>query len=102
MRDLKRVFILGGGFSYPAGMPLAIRLLPLLVGKLQLEEMRQWTDGLCERLAWLSGNDRQAHSFDLNIEEVSHYEHLDVEAFRLRDHLATVGLGEGEHWCGDD
>ncbi len=51
MGDLKRVFILGAGFSNPAGMPLATELLPLLLDKLQLSERRKWVDDLCRRLA---------------------------------------------------
>ena len=100
MANFKRVFILGAGFSKPAGMPLATELLPLLVSKLQLDEMREWLDGLCQRLAWLSGSDQQRQSFTLNIEQVFHYAYFDIEVFRLRQHLAPVGRrnGPGTPW----
>ena len=95
MAHVKRVFILGAGFSMPAGMPLATQLLPLLEKKLQLDEMREWLDGLRERLAWLSGSNQQTRSFTLNVEQVFHYAHFDAEVFRLRQHLAPVGRQDG-------
>lgn len=95
MGDLKRVFILGAGFSKPAGMPLANELLPLLLDKLQLDEMREWLGGLCKRLAWLSESGEQSGS-SVNIEEVFHHAYIDMEVCRLRQHLAVIGRGDGE------
>ena len=95
MARAKRTFILGAGFSKPAGMPLATELLPLLVQRFQHEEMREWLDWLSQRLDWLSENDQQAGSFVLNIEEVFHYAHFDIEVHRLRQHLSPVGRGDG-------
>jgi SIR2-like domain len=95
MAALKRVFILGAGFSKPAGMPLATGLLPLLIDKLEHDEMREWLDGMRERVAWLSGNDRAPGSFALNIEQVFHYAHFDIEVHRLKQHPAPVGRGDG-------
>lgn len=95
MGDSKRVFIFGAGFSEPAGMPLATGLLPFLIDRLKLDEMRDWLDGLRERLAWLSGNEDQLGSFALNIEQLFHFAHFDAEAQRLRQHLAPVGRGDG-------
>ena len=95
MAHAKRAFILGAGFSKPAGMPLATELLPLLVPRLQLDEMRSWLDHLGQRLDWLSGTDRHAGSFNLNIEEVFHYAHFDMEVHRLRQHLSPVRRGDG-------
>ena len=92
----KRVFIFGAGFSKPAGIPLATELLPLLNAKLELDEMREWLDGLQERLTWLDGHDQQPMSFVLNIEQVFHYAHFDIEVFRLQQHLSPVGRGDGE------
>lgn len=89
----KRVFIFGAGFSKPAGMPLATELLPLLSEKLKLDEMQDWLKGMHQRLAWLSGGVQQ--DFALNIEQVFHYAHFDVEVHRLRQHLATVGRQDG-------
>ena len=95
MGDLKRVFILGAGFSKPAGMPLATELLPLLLDKLELDEMRKWVDGLCRRLAWLSGSDQETNSLPLNIEQVFHYAYFDVEVWRLQQQLTEVGREDG-------
>jgi hypothetical protein len=100
MTYAKRVFILGAGFSKPAGMPLATELLPLLCEKLQPDEdepdeMREWLDDLQQRLAWLSGSDQQTGSFTANIEQVFHYAHFDIEVYRLRQDLASVGRGDG-------
>lgn len=95
MPNAKRVFILGAGFSKPAGMPLATELLPLLMQELQHEEMQGWLDWLCERLVWLSGCDHKAGSITQNIEQVFHYAHFDVEVHRLRQHLSPVGPHDG-------
>jgi hypothetical protein len=57
--------------------------------------MREWLDGLRQRLDWLSGCDRNSGSFTMNIEQVFHYGHFDIEVFRLRQHLASVGRGDG-------
>ena len=100
MAHPKRVFILGAGFSKPAGMPLATELLPSLVQKLQLDEMRDWLEGMSQRLAWLNGSAHETDSFTLNIEQVFHYAHFDIEVHRLRQHLAPVGRvdGPGTSW----
>ncbi len=98
MTDFTRVFILGAGFSKAAQMPLATEVLPLLVEKLQLDEndeMRLWLDGFQERLAWLFESEGQADSFGLNIEQVFHYAHFDIEVHRLRQQLAPVGRADG-------
>lgn len=91
----KRVFILGAGFSRPAGMPLATELLPLLVERLPQHEMRDWLNDLQRRLCWLSGNPEVASSFRMNIEEVFHIAHSEIETHRLKQHLAPVGRGDG-------
>src|SRR5947209_7086100 len=93
MAHAKRVFILGAGFSKPAGMPLATELLPLLAEELQHDEMQEWLDHLRQGLDWLSGGIQQPRA--LNIEEVFHYAHFDMEVHRLRQQLAPVGRGDG-------
>jgi hypothetical protein len=55
--------------------------------------MQEWLDGLRERLDWLSGGGQQPRS--LNIEEIFHYAHFDIEVHRLRQHLAPVGRRDG-------
>lgn len=92
----KCVFILGAGFSVPAGMPQATELLPLLVGHLPVhEEMRAWLQDLGDRLAWLSGAEGTGSPLALNIEQVFHYAHFDAETFRLRQQLSPVGRHDG-------
>jgi len=91
----KRVFVFGAGFSKPAGLPLATELLPLLIKKLELDEMRKWLENLSNLLNWLSGNDEQTESFSVNIEQVFHSAHFDAEVHRLRQHLSSVGRGDG-------
>ncbi|MCH8880881.1 MAG: hypothetical protein IID34_13505 [Planctomycetes bacterium] len=95
MGNLNRVFILGAGFSKAAGMPLATELLPLLNERLQLDEMREWLDDLQKRLDWLSPSDTPLGPHGLNIEQVFHCAHFDIEAHRLRQQLAPVGRGDG-------
>ena len=100
MTHSKRAFILGAGFSKPAGMPLATELLPLLCKKLKIPEMLAWVDDLRKRLAWLSRENGPSNSFALNIEQVFHYAHFDVEVQRLKQHLPDVGRldGPGTPW----
>ncbi len=100
MPQAKRVFILGAGFSKPAGMPVATELLPLLIQRLPHDEMREWLDSLRQRLDWLSEIDRSGDSFALNIEEVFHYAHFDIEVHRLTQQLSPAGQqdGPGTSW----
>lgn len=100
MNDAKTVFIFGAGFSKPAGMPLATDLVQLLKERLEPgpdpgQGMGEWLEGLRERLGWLLGDANGADSFRLNIEQVFHYAHFDIEVFRLKQHLARVGRGNG-------
>ena len=95
MAQAKRVFVLGAGFSKPAGMPLATEILPLLTKKIELDEMWKWLDGMRQRLDWLTGSDQQRASHRMNIEEVFHYAHFDIEVYRLRHHLSLVGRHDG-------
>lgn len=76
-------------------MPLATELLPLLSQRLEVAEMQEWLDGLRDRLAWLAGCDEKAGESSLNIEQVFHIAHFDIEAHRLRQHLAPVGRWDG-------
>lgn len=92
---MKRVFILGAGFSRPAGMPLATSLLPLIMQKIDHSEMEEWLDSLCKQLHWLSGNSEEREGFALNIEQVFHFANFHIEAYRLRQQLAPVGRHDG-------
>ena len=95
MANSKRVFVLGAGFSKPAGMPLANQLLPLLQERLKHREMQVWLESVRDRVMWLKGQASQADSFKLNIEELFHYAHFDIEVHRLMQHFASVGRGDG-------
>lgn len=94
MQGQKRVFVFGAGFSKAAGMPLATELLPLLMKKLDIDEMREWLDSVHKRLAWLS-DDGAGNTSKLNIEQLFHYARFDIEVNRLRQHLVPVGRGDG-------
>lgn len=76
-------------------MPLATELLPSLMEIIELDYMRDWLDDMHRRLAWLTESDQQGGPFKLNIEQVFHYAHFDVEVHRLRQHLARVGRQDG-------
>ncbi|GEM_PF-1016843 len=89
MAQAKRVFILGAGFSKPAGMPLATELIPGLEERVTYKALWDWLRILREELAWLNRGDGQAPDFKLNIEEVFHYAYFHMEAHRLRDQLRT-------------
>jgi len=102
MSHPKRVFILGAGFSKPAGMPLATELLPRILKSPDFvasdgtpTEMQDWLKHLSERLDWLNRNDRECDPFNLNIEKVFHYAPFDIEAQRLKHHLEPVGQYNG-------
>lgn len=95
MTPAKRAFILGAGFSKPAGMPLATELLPSLTKKIELDDTRNWLEDMHQRLAWLGESDQQSSVFKLNIEQVFHYAHFDVEVHRIRQHLTSVGRQDG-------
>lgn len=76
-------------------MPLANELLPLLARKLKVDYMMKWLADLSERVGWLSGAAGSGAGFTLNIEEVFHLAHFDIEAHRLRQHCAPVGRRDG-------
>jgi hypothetical protein len=64
MKDGKRVFVVGAEFSKAAELPLATKLLPLIAEQLYFDDVRDWLDGLRERIAWLSWSDQlRVHSF---------------------------------------
>ncbi len=98
----KRVFILGAGFSKAAGIPLATELLEPILKKLKHgssedddNDMQKWLDYLQQRLTWFSERNQQTGHFSLNIEEVFHYAHFDIEAYCLRQQQSLVGRGDG-------
>lgn len=103
---MRTVYLLGAGFSKPAGMPLATEVLPLLAKKLEAgregdgqddgrdEEMTAWLADLQKRVEWLEGGESGHRG--LNIEEVFHLGHFDAEVHRLMQQLCPVGRSSGE------
>lgn len=92
----RRVFILGAGFSKPAGMPLATELTEGLVKKVSerdgLEDMQAWINGFQEKLQWFNQNQTNP----INIEELFHYAKFEEEIWRMQQHLCRVGRYDGE------
>lgn len=91
-----RAFILGAGFSKPAGMPLATDLTSALIDRAtrqgDLTEMRGWLDSLTDRLNYLHRISDQK----INVEEIFHYAHFDAETHRLKHQMASVGRHDGQ------
>lgn len=99
----KTVYLLGAGFSKPAGMPLATEVLPLLMKSGRKDdsqdddrddEMTAWLADLQKRVEWLEGGGSGHRG--LNIEEVFHLGHFDAEVHRLKQQLCPVGRSSGE------
>ncbi len=93
----KTVWILGAGFSKPAGMPLATELLPLLIKRLGVtddDDMSGWLHSLAARMRWLQYCD-EAAGLRINIEQIFHYACFDALTHKLRQHVCKVGRGDG-------
>ncbi len=87
--DPTTVYLLGAGFSKPAGMPLATELIELLLAQRDGGEMAEWLASVKQRIDWLNHPNRSPAG--LNIEQVFHLAHFDIEAHRLKQHLVSVG-----------
>jgi hypothetical protein len=97
----KRVFILGAGFSKPAGLPDAYELTDLLIQKTlsvaNITEMRDWVESLSARLSWRAETpDQRTSKPRLNVEELFFYAPFDIEVQRLKQQLVPVGRHDGE------
>jgi hypothetical protein len=76
---MRRVYLLGAGFSKPAGMPLANEVMPADFDELPLhDKFVDWLKVLRKRLSWQRGGNYSP----LNIEEVFHL--TTAETYRLR------------------
>ena len=96
--DLKRVFILGAGFSKQSGMPLATELTPLLHRKFKEyddKEALEWFEWLDERASWVKGAN-QNKKMSLNIEEIFDFAHFDALIWKMRQQMCTVGRNSGD------
>jgi len=93
--NMKRVFILGAGFSKMAGMPLATDLTNHISGKFRedaLEDALEWLDYLQQRIEWLG----DGKSKGINIEEVFDLAKFDIELWKMRQQLCQVGRNYGD------
>jgi len=87
----KRVFILGAGFSKPAGMPLSAGLTTVLLHQAQSKaEFRSYIEDLQERLGRFLEKQRAG------IEEIFDFAEFDCELWRMRHHGCSVGRMDGE------
>ena len=96
----RRVFILGAGFSKPAGFPLATELTD------ELLKVYEETTGKADELLQFAAHVRQLHKWlrdrhgnvipMLNIEEFYEYADIYAEQCRLEQHREVVGRGYGE------
>ena len=87
---IKRVFILGAGFSKQAGMPLATDLMDRMLRKFRerrVGDALKWFDGLRERINWLEG----VRSNSINIEQVFDIASSDVEPWKMKQQLWPLG-----------
>lgn len=94
--ESKRVFILGAGFSKPAGMPLATELTQLVLDTPRLKglgEMQEWLSDFQNRLKAAEG---AGVDFSLNVEQLFDYAKYDEELWRMRQQLAPVGRHAGQ------
>jgi len=92
---IKRVFILGAGFSKQTGMPLATDLTNNFRENEKFkrhEEFLEWFGFLQERIAWLKGD----NSYKINIEEVFDFAWFDIEVFKMKQQLCRFGRGYGD------
>lgn len=94
----KRVFILGAGFSKPAGLPLATELTDDVLNELRKlvgdeYELFKFARHIRELHQWM--NQTRGMS-PLNIEEFYNYATTYIERLRLDQHLQPVGRDAGE------
>lgn len=97
----KRVFILGAGFSKQVGMPLATELTSLILDGERFkdhEEMQAWLADFKQRLAATEGIDNVPR-FPLNVEQLFDFAKYDVELWRMKQQMSSIGREFGEtHW----
>jgi hypothetical protein len=91
-----RCFILGAGFSQPAGMPSAGDLTSLLMKNSAYEEsdddFRRWLDELEQAIRLLNGNESTAR---VSVEELFYYGPSTAEMRRMAQQMCPVGRLNG-------
>jgi hypothetical protein len=89
----KRVFILGSGFSKPAGLPLSTELTTEILDNTELrdlEEMQEWIESLKYRIC---GGNKTA---SINIEQLFDFAKYDEELWRMKQQLCPVSRNHGD------
>lgn len=94
----KRAFVLGAGFSRPAGFPLATHLTDEVLDSLRQlvgedYELFDFADHVRRLHKWLTRSEALPA---LNIEEFYEYATVYAEQLRMEQHRATVGRDAGE------
>jgi abortive infection AbiH-like protein/SIR2-like protein len=97
-RTPKRVFILGAGFSKPAGFPLATGLTNEILELIQKNtgadyELLQFAEYINKLHQWIT---QSSSLLPLNIEEFYEYATEHAERLRMDQHFTTVGRLYGE------
>lgn len=93
-----RVFVLGAGFSLPAGMPDARQLTDLIIDAdylLDNQEFKLWMDSFKKRVACLE-RDATKGTFALNVEQLFDFAHFDRELWLMSQHECAGGRNDGE------
>lgn len=94
-----RIFVLGAGFSKPAGMPDARELTDLLLKKgyrQDNKELGHWIDDLQQRISVLEGDGNPNEQLSPNIEQLFDYAQFDRELWMMKQQALPVGRDAGE------
>lgn len=97
----KRVFIIGSGFSRPAGLPTSNELLDIAVQNplmLEDDDFNRWRKHLSEIIKELEPDN------GLNIEQFFDYAQFDVEFWKMKNQISPSDDGESERkqsWLND-
>ncbi len=95
----KRVFVLGAGFSKPAGMPDATELTSLLLNadlSRSNEDFQGWIKDLTARIANLENDRSTGGQFVPNIEQLFEVARFDRELWRMKQQALNVDRTAGE------
>lgn len=95
----KRLFILGAGFSYPAGMPLATGLTDELVNAehvRDVDEFQDWFRHLQDRIRLLNSERSMPPAVSVGIEELFDFAAIDRECWMMQQHTCPFGRDDGE------
>ncbi len=92
----KRVFILGAGFSKPAGMPDACGLTDLLLNAKFIrdnEGLQAWIASLRKRISALHAEPETSGVVSVNVEQLFDYAAFDRELWLMRQHGCSTTFG---------